>query len=69
MIMEPGMDGPETCQRALEINPQHRAVVMSRFSETERFKRAQELGTGPYVRKPCIIEPFGMAVRKELDRP
>ncbi len=68
MIMDPGMDGLETYQRALEINPKHRAVIVSGFSETDRVKKAQDLGAGAYVRKPYILEKIGLAVRRELDR-
>jgi YesN/AraC family two-component response regulator len=41
---------------------------VSGFSETERVKRAMELGAGAYVKKPYIREKIGLAVRKELDR-
>jgi PAS domain S-box-containing protein len=68
MIMDPGMDGLETYQRALELNPKHRAVIVSGFSETDRVKKAQGLGAGAYVRKPYIQEKIGLAVRRELDR-
>ena len=68
MIMDPGMDGLETYQRLLEINPTQKAIIVSGFSRTERVKMAQELGAGAYVRKPYILENLGLAVRKELDR-
>jgi PAS domain S-box-containing protein len=68
MIMAPGIDGLETYERALEINPNHRAILVSGFSETDRVKKAQNLGAGSYVRKPYIIEKIGLAVRRELDR-
>lgn len=68
MIMGPGMDGLETYQRILEINPVQKAIIASGFSRTERVKRAQELGAGAYVRKPYLLENLGLAVRRELDR-
>ncbi len=68
MIMEPGMDGLETYRKILEIHPEQKAIVVSGFSETDRVKKAQELGAGDYVRKPYILERIGLAVRKELDR-
>lgn len=43
MIMVPGIDGLETYQRALEINPKQKAVIVSGFSETDRVKDAQKL--------------------------
>ncbi len=67
MIMDPGMDGLETYQKVLEISPKQKAVIVSGFSETDRVKKAQELGAGAYVRKPYIREKIGLAIRKELD--
>ena len=68
MIMTPGIDGLETYQRVLEINPRQKAILFSGFSKTERVREAQKLGIGAYVKKPYMIEKIGMAVRKELDR-
>jgi CheY-like chemotaxis protein len=66
MIMDPGMDGLETYQQILAINPEQKAIIVSGFSETDRVKKALELGAGAYVRKPYILEKIGMAIRKEL---
>ena len=68
MIMDPGMDGLETYQRILEINPGQKAVIVSGYSETDRVSKAQELGAGAYVRKPYVMEKIGAAIRMELDR-
>jgi two-component system cell cycle sensor histidine kinase/response regulator CckA len=66
MIMDPGIDGLETYRRILEINPKQKAIIVSGFSETERVKKAQEIGAGAYVRKPYILEKIGLAVKGEL---
>jgi hypothetical protein len=34
-----------------------------------RVYEAQELGAGPYISKPYVMERLGLAVRNELDRP
>jgi len=68
MIMDPGIDGLETCKRILESHPGQRAIIASGFSETERVKKAQRLGAGAYVKKPYLLEKIGMAVRTELDK-
>ena len=68
LIMDRWMDGLETYQRVLEINPKQKAIIVSGFSESERVNAAQALGAGAYVRKPYVIEKIGLAVRKELDR-
>jgi two-component system cell cycle sensor histidine kinase/response regulator CckA len=66
MIMDPGIDGLETYQQVLKINPKQKAVIVSGFSETDRVKKAQELGAGAYVKKPYILEKLGIAIRSEL---
>jgi PAS domain S-box-containing protein len=68
MIMEPGMDGLETYRNVLRTNPGQRAIIVSGFSETDRVRKAQELGAGAFVRKPYILEKIGVAIRNELDR-
>lgn len=66
MIMPPGIDGLETYQRVLEINPRQKAILVSGFSETDRVKKAQKLGAGAYVKKPYMMEKIGVAIRDEL---
>ncbi len=68
MIMAPGIDGLETYQRVLKINPQQKAILVSGFSETDRVKKAHKLGAGAYVRKPYVLEKIGVAIRDELKR-
>jgi CheY-like chemotaxis protein len=68
MIMDPGIDGLETYERVVGINPKQKAIIVSGFSETSRVKKAQELGAGAYVKKPYVLERIGLAVRNELDR-
>ena len=68
MIMAPGIDGLETYQRVLEINPKQKAILVSGFSETDRVREAQKLGAGAYVKKPYVMEKIGVAIRDELNR-
>jgi CheY-like chemotaxis protein len=69
MIMDPGWDGLETYQKILEILPNQKAIIVSGFSETDRVRKAQELGVGAYVKKPYMQEKIGWAIRRELDKP
>jgi CheY-like chemotaxis protein len=39
MIMEPGIDGLETCQKILELSPGQKAVIASGYAETDRGER------------------------------
>ncbi len=68
MIMDPGIDGLETYKRALQLHPEQKAIIASGFSESENVKEAQNLGAGPYIRKPYLLEKIGIAVRAELDK-
>jgi len=68
MIMAPGIDGLETYERVLEVNPKQKAILVSGFSETDRVKEAQNLGAGAYVKKPYVMEKIGVAIRDALNR-
>ena len=68
MIMPPGIDGLDTYEKVLDINPKQKAILVSGFSETDRVREALKLGAGTYVKKPYIMEKIGVAIRKELDR-
>lgn len=68
MIMDPGMDGLETFQKILEIRPKQKVILASGYSETDRARKALELGALCYLKKPYTMEAIGMAVRKALDK-
>ena len=69
MIMEKDFDGLDTYREIIKMQPGQKAVIVSGFSITERVEQMQELGAGPYIRKPFSREQLGKAVRDELDRP
>ena len=68
MIMHPGIDGYETYRRICEIKADQKGIIVSGFSETDRVKKAQSLGTGAYIQKPYLLEQLGSAVKRELKR-
>jgi len=68
MIMDSGIDGAETYRRVKVINPKQRAIIVSGYAESDKVALAQELGAGPYVRKPLTRRKLAEAVRHELDR-
>ncbi len=68
MIMEPGIDGYETFRLIKEFKPEQKAIIASGYSETSKVRMAQELGAGPYVKKPYSLETIGSIVKKELSR-
>ncbi|MBU4011684.1 MAG: response regulator, partial [Proteobacteria bacterium] len=68
MIMEPGIDGMETCDRILGNNPKQKIIICSGYSETAMVKQALKLGACGYVKKPYRIKEIAKAVRETLDR-
>lgn len=66
MILEPGIDGLDTYIRILESHPGQRAIIFSGFSETDRVRKAQQLGAMIYVQKPYTLEQIGLAVCEAL---
>ncbi len=69
MIMDPGIDGLETYERILKINPHQKALIVSGFSETNRVRKALALGAHCYVKKPYTRDTIGLAIRKALTGP
>ena len=68
MIMPPGMDGLELYQKILAKTPNQKALVTSGFAETERVKKALQLGAGAYIKKPYTLETIGLAIKKEFEK-
>jgi len=66
MVMSPGPDGLDTYEQMLRHNPDLKAILISGFSETERVRKAQNMGAGPFIQKPFNFEEFGAAVQREL---
>jgi two-component system, cell cycle sensor histidine kinase and response regulator CckA len=62
------IDRLETYEKIIEVSPVQKAIIVSGFSESDLVKEAQKLGAGNYVKKPYILERFGLAVGTELDR-
>ncbi|SMC96209.1 HAMP domain-containing protein [Desulfocicer vacuolatum DSM 3385] len=68
MIMAPGMDGLETYKKIIETHPGQKALIVSGYAENHRVKTLQQLGAGPYIKKPYTIEKLGRAIKDELLR-
>jgi len=68
MIMPKGLDGLETYQKLLEVNPKQKAIIVSGYAESDRIKTMLNLGAGAYIRKPLTLNSLALAVRRELDR-
>ncbi len=68
MIMPDGIDGTETFERARQINPTQKALIISGFAESQLVTRALKLGAGGFLRKPLTLDELAVAVRQELDK-
>lgn len=68
MVMDPGINGCETYEKILRINPEQKAVIASGFSENVLVKRALLLGAGALIRKPYTMRQIGSAVKSTLGR-
>ena len=51
MIMDPGIDGPETVKRILKNQSRQSAIITSGFPEKDHVREAQNLGDGAYIKK------------------
>jgi two-component system cell cycle sensor histidine kinase/response regulator CckA len=66
MIMPPGIDGLETWRRIKSLHPSQKAIIASGYSETERVRKAMELGAARYIRKPYTLATLAKVVREVL---
>jgi PAS domain S-box-containing protein len=66
MLMPPGMDGLETYQELLKINPNQKAIIASGFAENDRIKEAIDLGVSQCIKKPYTISEVGSVVKTIL---
>lgn len=68
MVMPKGMNGRETYEEILKIQPVQKALIASGYAKTDEVERAQALGAGKYIKKPYTFEKIGIAVKRELER-
>jgi len=66
MIMAPGMNGRETYEQILKINPAQKAIIASGFSDDEEVNRARDLGIIQFITKPYSIAQIGIAIKQTL---
>lgn len=68
MLMEPGMNGRQTYEAILKLQPGQKAIIASGFSESDDVKLTLQLGANDYIKKPYSMEKLGRAVKKSLAR-
>ena len=59
MIMETGIDGLDTYEKALAMRPGQKAIIVSGFSETDRVRAAQSLGRRGIFKKALFYGNAG----------
>lgn len=67
MILNGDSDGLDVFKALREIHPNHRALIISGYAETDRVHEAIRLGAHGFVRKPYTMEKIGVMVREALD--
>lgn len=61
------MDGIEATQKALEIYPDLKIIVLTTFEDEEYFNRMTDLGVCGYLLKNSLKEDFEKAINKVLE--
>ena len=67
MLMEPGMNGRQTYEEILKLNPNQKTIVTSGFSESTDIKATLELGANGFIKKPYSMANLDRAVKEALD--
>ncbi len=66
MIMSPGINGRETYEQIIKLNPLQKAIIASGYAESEDVKRACQMGVSAYLKKPYSIEQLARVVHQLL---
>lgn len=66
MAMPPGLNGPETYEAALRIEPGQKAIISSGLLEPEEVRSATTLGISTFLRKPYKLADLADAVSSNL---
>lgn len=65
-VIMPGMDGIETAQKILEINPKAKIVMVTSLCDFDTLEEIQNLGLSQLVSKPIDPEELMRAVETIL---
>jgi len=66
MIMPPGINGKETYEQMLKINPNQKAIISTGYSENEDVKEVLSMGASAMLSKPYTVEKIGITIKKAL---
>ena len=66
MMMGTGLNGRETFEEILKINPHQKAIVISGYAKSDEILKVRNLGISDFIEKPVTISKIGRAVRRSL---
>ncbi len=66
MMMGDGLNGRETYEKILTINPQQKAIVISGYAKSEEIIKVRNLGVLDFIEKPVTISKIGQSIKHSL---
>lgn len=66
MQMSPGLNGRETYEKILAINPDQPAILVSGYAESREIEQALKLGASRFIKKPFTLQELGVAIQSAL---
>jgi len=66
MMMGDGLNGHETFERILQINPHQKAILISGYSKYEDLLQAKNIGVTKFLEKPVTMSQLGHAIKMTL---
>ncbi len=68
MIMGDGLNGRETYERILQVQPGQKAIIISGYSRNEDVQKAKNLGISHFLEKPVTLSKLSSAIKQSLSR-
>jgi signal transduction histidine kinase/CheY-like chemotaxis protein len=66
MVMEPGLNGKQTYEQIIKINPGQKALLVSGFAMNDDIRAALDLGVSTFLKKPYTMEELANSLHKTL---
>ncbi|MCK5853221.1 response regulator, partial [bacterium] len=66
MILGRGLNGKETYEKIIAIQPGQKAIIVSGYSKNSDVIETQSLGAGVFISKPYNIKTIGKAIQEAL---
>jgi len=66
MIMDPGINGRETYEKILQINPKQKAIIASGYADTDDVQETLRLGASYFLMKPLTLQKLAVVIHEVL---